>query len=56
MFQIFMMSFKKQIILLIICGDSNLVLNFDLDTKGYIRQNNVQSRKKGGANPGARSI
>ena len=31
---------------LILCGDWNLVLNFKLDTFGYIRENNVKAREK----------
>ena len=31
---------------LILCGDWNLVLNFKLDTFGYIRENNVKAWEK----------
>ena len=31
---------------LIICGDWNLVLNHSIDTVGYVRENNIQAKKK----------
>ena len=31
---------------LIICGDWNLVLDYSMDTVGYLRENNIQARKK----------